>query len=108
MCSELLTKQSKYAKIEKKSLAIIFGITKFRKHLVGHKFTIYMDHKALTYLFGENKGIPMTASARVTRWLCYEYSVQYKLGKEFGKCRWTQPPSIVGRVSRRCHTNGTN
>ena len=24
----------------------------------------------------------MTASARVTRWLCYEYSVQYKPGKE--------------------------
>ena len=82
MCSELLTKQSKYTQIEKESLAIIFGITKCRKHLVGHKFTIYTDHKALTYLFGENKGIPMTASARVTRWLWYEYSVQYKPGKE--------------------------
>ena len=45
-------------------------------------FTIYTDHKAITYLFGENKGIPMTASARVTRWLCYEYLVQYKPGKE--------------------------
>ena len=82
MCSELLTKQSKYAQIEKESLAIIFGITKFRKHLVGRKFTINTDHKALTYLFRENKGIPMTAPARVTRWLCYEYSVQYKPGKE--------------------------
>ena len=106
MCSELLTKQSKYAQIKKESLAIIFGITKFRKHLVGRKFTIYMDHKALTYLFGENKGIPMTASARVTRWLWYEYSFQYKPG--VGKCRWTQRPSIVGHVSRRCHTNGAN
>ena len=79
MCSELLPK---YTQIEKESMDIIFGITKFRKHLVGRKFTIYMDHKALTYLFGENKGIPMTPSARVTRWLWYEYSVQYKPGKE--------------------------
>ena len=47
---------------------------------MGRKFTIYMDHKALTYLFGENKGIP--PSARVTRWLWYEYSVHYKPGKE--------------------------
>ena len=55
-------------------------------YLVGRKFTIYTDHNPLMYLFGENKGIPMTASARVTRWALllsgYEYSVQYKPGKE--------------------------
>ena len=52
----------KYAQINKESVAIIFGITKFHKYLVGHKFTIYTDHKPLIYLFGENKGILMTAS----------------------------------------------
>ena len=62
--------ESKYAQINKESLAIIFGISKFHKYLVGRKFTIYTDHKPLTYLFGENKGIPMTASTRVTRWAC--------------------------------------
>ena len=67
----------KYAQIGKESLAIIFGITKFHKYLVGRKFTIYTDHKPLMYLFGENKGIPMTASARVTRW-----ALLYKPGKE--------------------------
>ena len=53
---------------------------------MGRKFTIYTDHKPLSYLFGVNKGIPMTVSARVTRWALllsgYEYSVQYKPGKE--------------------------
>ena len=72
--------ESKYAQVDKKSLDIIFGITKFHKYVVGRKFTIYMYHKPLTYLFSENKGIPMTASARVTRWVLrlsgYEYSVQ--------------------------------
>ena len=75
--------ESKYAQIDKESLAIIFGITKFRKYLVGRKFTIYTDHKPLMYIFGENS---MTASTRVTRWALllsgYEYSVQYKPGKE--------------------------
>ena len=87
--------ESKYAQIDKESLAIIFGITKFHKHLVGRKFTIYADHKPLMYLFGENKGIPMTASARVTRWALllsgYEYSVQYKPGKELANADGHSP-----------------
>ena len=78
--------ESKYAHVDKEILAIIFGITKFHKYLVGLKFTIYTDHKPLMYLFRENKGIPMRASARVTGWALlssgYKYSVQYKPGKE--------------------------
>ena len=79
--SRMLNKaELKYAQINKESLTIISCITKFHKYLVGRKFTIYTDHKPLTYLFGENKYILLTASARVTRWALrlsgYEYSVQ--------------------------------
>ena len=71
---------------------------------MGCKFTIYMDHKPLTYLFEEIKGISMTASARVTRWALqlsgYEYFVQYKPGKELANAdgiRCCLPLSDVGQ-----------
>ena len=47
---------------------------------------IKSDHKPLQYLFGEKKGIPSIASARVQRWAltlsAYTYKVQYVLGRE--------------------------
>ena len=82
----LNTSEARYAQIDKESLAIIFGVTKFHKYLVGRKFTIHTDHKPLMYLFGEHKQIPSTVSARVTRWALqlsgYNYSVSYKPGTE--------------------------
>ena len=45
---------------------------------------IKSDHKPLQYLFGEKKGIPSIASARVQHWAltlsAYTYKVQYVLG----------------------------
>ena len=44
------------------------------------------DHKPLTHLFGETRGIPTLASARVQRWALilsgYDYSIKYRSGKE--------------------------
>ena len=55
-------------------------------YLYGRPFTIYSDHKPLMYLFGEHKGIPTMASARVLRWAvtlsAYQYSIRYKPGSE--------------------------
>ena len=75
-----------YSQLDKEALAIVFGVTKFNSYLYGRPFTIYSDHKPLMYLFGEHKGIPTMASARVLRWAvtlsAYQYSIRYKPGSE--------------------------
>ena len=75
-----------YSQLDKEALAIVFGVTKFNSYLYGRLFTIYSDHKPLMYFFGEHKGIPTMASARVLQWAvtlsAYQYSIRYKPGSE--------------------------
>ncbi|XP_056136247.1 uncharacterized protein K02A2.6-like [Lampris incognitus] len=75
-----------YSQLDKEGLAVIFGIQKFRKYLYGRAFTIYTDHKPLSYLFNEKKPIPQMGSPRVQRWAvylsAYEYKMLYKPGKQ--------------------------
>jgi hypothetical protein len=42
--------QLNYATTEKKLLAVVFAIEKFRSYLVGAKVIVYIDHAALKYL----------------------------------------------------------
>lgn len=62
----------------------MFAVTKLRQYLLGNKFTLRTDHKPLTTIFGENKGLPVMASARVQRWALilsgFNYSVEYVKG----------------------------
>ena len=68
-----------YGHIEKEGLAIVFAAKKFHHYLFGHQFTIYTDHKPLLGLFGETKGIPERAAARIARWALYLSAYDYKL-----------------------------
>ena len=77
--------ERKYAQLDKKCLAIIFGLKKFHQYLLGRKFTIYSDHKPLQHIFAESRPIPTLASACIQRWAltlsAYNY-IKYKPGKE--------------------------
>ena len=86
--------ESKYVQIDKESLAIIFGITKFHKYLVGHKFAIYMDHKPLTYLFSENKGIPMNG-------ICQSNQMSFAV-----KWLWVFSPVQTWKGVGECNADG--
>lgn len=77
--------EKNYSQLEWEGLAIIFGVRRFHQYLYGLSFTIMSDHQPLKYLFGENRGIPTLASARVQRWALilsgYKYNIVYKPGK---------------------------
>lgn len=78
--------EKKYSQIEKESLAIVFGVTKFRQYLLGRHFTLKTDHKPLITLCGEHKSIPQMASSRIKRWslllAAYDYTIEFIPGKE--------------------------
>ncbi|CAB4040119.1 Hypothetical predicted protein [Paramuricea clavata] len=75
--------QQKYAQIEKESLAIVFGTTKFHQFLFGKEVLVTSDHKPLEYIF--NKPLHQ-ASLRLQKMLLglqgYELRIVYKPGKE--------------------------
>lgn len=58
----------------------------FNQYLLGRKFTIHSDHKPLQHLFGENRGVPSLASARIQHWAltlsAHNYNISYKPGKD--------------------------
>ena len=66
----------------------MFGETKMHQYLFGHKFELETDHKPLTFLFSENKGINTNASSHVQRWVLmlsgYNYTIRYRPGT--GNC----------------------
>lgn len=69
-----------YHAAEKELLSIVHCLVKFRTYLLGHKFTIITDNKALTFL---NKC--HLTSSRMTRWILaiqeFDFTVQHCSGK---------------------------
>lgn len=80
----LRTSERNYSTIEKEALAIIFSVTKLRQYLLGIHFELQTDHKPLESIFGENKGLPVMAAARIQRWAFilsgFDYSIKHIKG----------------------------
>jgi transposase InsO family protein len=47
--------ESNYGAAKRELLAIIFALTKFEDYLLGRKFTIWTDHKPLTFLLSQSR-----------------------------------------------------
>jgi len=80
--SRTLTKSEiNYSTIEKELLAIIWACKHFRPYLFGKKFTLFTDHKPLTYIFSLK-----TPNSKLVRWRLaleeYQYEIRYRPGKQ--------------------------
>ena len=73
--------EEKYTTSEKELLAIAWAMKRLRQYLLGKKFKIQTDHRALVWL--HNVKDP---SSRLLRWRLrmeeYEYEIEYVKGKE--------------------------
>lgn len=83
--SRALSKSERnYSAIEKEALAIIFSVTKLKQYLLGIHFFLQTDHKPLLSIFGEGRGLPIMAAARVQRWALilsgFDYTIKYVNG----------------------------
>ncbi|XP_058216884.1 uncharacterized protein LOC131327767 [Rhododendron vialii] len=67
--------QMNYSTMEKKLLAVVFALDKFRSYLVGSPNIVYTDHAALKYLFPKQD-----AKTRLIRWilLLQEFNITIK------------------------------
>ena len=85
-CTLAAAEEKKYSQIEKKGLAIIFGVKRFHEYLLGRPFIIMSDHKPLKHLFSESQTTPTLASAHLQRWSltlgAYDYIIGYKSGQQ--------------------------
>lgn len=83
--STLSASEQHYSNLEREALAIIVALKRFHKYIYGRKFTLQTDHRPLQFIFDRNKGIPVTAASRITRWAlalaAYDYEIEYKQGK---------------------------
>lgn len=80
----LTAAERNYAVTEKEALAIIWAVKRAEKFLLGRKFFIRTDHRALEFIFKPDKNLPKHASARIQRWailmMGYDYDIAYVNG----------------------------
>ena len=69
-------------------LAVVWGTEYFRNYVLGRKFLIVTDHKALVSLLNGNNKNNKTMLSRLTRWLGrlipFDFQVEHKLGAKIG------------------------
>ncbi|XP_064470043.1 uncharacterized protein K02A2.6-like [Ornithodoros turicata] len=84
----LSSAERNYNQLDKETLALVFGVTKFYQYLWGRNFEAVTDHKPLLGLLGSHKPVPVHASPRLVRWALllssYRYHLVYRAGKSIG------------------------
>ena len=74
--------ERRYSQVERESLAIYFGIQRFKLYLYGLSFEVITDHKPLVSLFSPNAKPP----PRIERWIMrlapFTFHVTYQAGSK--------------------------
>ena len=106
----LSNSEKNYSQIEKETLSLSFGITKFHQYLYGCHFTLVTDHKPLTTLLSPSRGVPPLVAARLQRraWLlsAYSYDIEFRRTSEHSNANGLsrlplsiQPPSTTEAIA---------
>ena len=93
----LSTVEQTYSQTEREALAVIWGCEKFHLYLIGAKFTIITDHKALEIIYSPKSKPP----ARIERWALrlqqYEFNIQHRPDEG-------NPADVLSRLSWKLQT----
>lgn len=77
---KLLPRETRYSTVEKECLGLVAAIKHFDVHLVGKKFRVITDHRALKYL-----QTMQNANPRLTRWALaiqpFDFIIEHRPGK---------------------------
>ncbi|KAL2103518.1 hypothetical protein ACEWY4_000386 [Coilia grayii] len=77
---KLLPRECNYSTVEKECLAIKWALDSFKYYLLGRKFVLETDHRALSWL-----GRMRDTNSRITRWFLavqpFDFEVLYRSGK---------------------------
>ena len=80
--------EKRYCITRRELLAVVFGLKKYRQHLLGRSVIVRTDHAALTYLLGTPEPIGQQG-----RWLDllaeYDIVIQHRPGRVHGKWETT-------------------
>ena len=83
----LNNQEKKYSTNELELLAVVWAVDRFKHYLLGKKFVIVTDHKALTSALEENRS-NKTYQSRLTRWvdrlLPYQIKITHIPGRDRG------------------------
>ena len=87
----LTATEQRYSQTEREALALVWGCERFHMYLIGTKFQLFTDHKALEILFSPNSH----PTARIERWALrlqqYDFVVKYRKGAD-------NPADILSRM----------
>lgn len=78
----LIPVEQRYSQTERGALAVVWGCEKFHLYLIGAKFHVSTDHKALEVIYSPKAKPP----ARVERWAMrlqqYDFTIKHRTGEE--------------------------
>ena len=78
--------ERKYLQLDKKALAIIFGVKHYHQYLYGREFVILSNHKPPKHIFSASKSTSAMASTRIQQWAIllggYHYHNENKPGQQ--------------------------
>ena len=88
--SKLRKYERNYSVSEKEALACVTAMEKCRKYLLGRRFILKTDHRALVSLLSQRS--TKTSSARTERWRekvsCFDYEVEFIKGTDNNIADW--------------------
>ena len=97
----LLPSECNYTQIEREALSLVFGTQKFYQFIYGCQFTLITDHRPLTTIFGDKRGIPPVAAARLQHWAlllsAYHYNIVFTPTKSHANADCFSRLPILGK-----------